>query len=602
MRLNNIRGFTLVETLVGAFLFIVISLGIYQSFITAGKLVGVSKIKTEAALLAEEQFELVHNLPYDQIGLQGGIPAGALPRFQTFVRSGVTFNATTTIRNIDDSFDGTIGGSPNDTAPADYKQVAITISCANCSLATPFVFTTTAAPKNLENTGSSGAIFITVIDASGTPLPDASIHVANASSTPPVSIDETTNENGQLQLVGVPPGANAYSVTVTKSGYSADGTTPITQDNPNPTNPPLTVATAQVTAKTFIIDRVGDLQISTASNTCAPIGGVSLTITGKLIGTSPTVYKYNQTATTNGSGQLNLPNLEWDNYDLKVNGTSYDLAGSAPFLPVPLLPSATQEVNLVLAAHNPKALLTIVQDAVTGLPVPGATVTLKKGTSYTKVGTTDRGSFIQTDWSGGSGQELWTDLTKYSSDDGNVDTVSSAGNVTLRKTTGNKYVTSGTLVSSAFDTGDDSATTYYSLTWTPQSQPSQTGTNSVKFQIATATSSNASTTWNFVGPDGSSASYFTTTNGNINAAQATKRYVRYKLYLSTTNTNYTPTLSDVSLTYGNGCLPFSQVFFSGLSAGTHTLTVTKAGYQTYSNTAIPITADWQKFIVPLQPS
>ena len=173
MRLNKPNqqdGFTLVETLVGVFIFLVISLGIYQGFWSAGELVNLSKVKTEAALLATERFELIHNLPYASVGLVGGIPAGILARSEVFVRSGVSFYATTTIRNIDDPFDGQIGETPNDLSPADYKQVALTIDCAGCGLAMPLVFTTTVAPANLETTSSNGALFVNVIDSNGQPV------------------------------------------------------------------------------------------------------------------------------------------------------------------------------------------------------------------------------------------------------------------------------------------------------------------------------------------------------------------------------------------------------------------------------------------------
>ena len=56
-------------------------------------------------------------MPYSKVGIPGGIPNGVVNHVETFVRNGIPFVATTTIRNVDDPFDGTLGGSPNDTSP-----------------------------------------------------------------------------------------------------------------------------------------------------------------------------------------------------------------------------------------------------------------------------------------------------------------------------------------------------------------------------------------------------------------------------------------------------------------------------------------------------
>ena len=53
------------------------------------------------------------------------IELGVLEHTKNITRNGVVFNLVTTVRNIDDPYDGVVGGSPNDTAPADYKLVEI---------------------------------------------------------------------------------------------------------------------------------------------------------------------------------------------------------------------------------------------------------------------------------------------------------------------------------------------------------------------------------------------------------------------------------------------------------------------------------------------
>jgi prepilin-type N-terminal cleavage/methylation domain-containing protein len=371
------RGFTLVETVVGVAIFLIIALGIYQGFFFATRAVSLSRSKTEAALLATEQFELIRNLPYQSVGIVGGLPAGVLTRDQSFNRGGIVFNTTLSIRSIDDPFDGTISGTPNDTAPADYKEASLSISCVSCVPVAFFDFATTIAPRNVENSTNNGALFLRVIDAGGLPVPLASIHVRNDQVTPVISFDETTDNNGQLQLVDVPPGTNAYQVSVTKVGYSTDQTASTTESNPNPAEPQFTVASGQVTFGTLKIDRLSDLRLIAYDEACAPLANVAFSLTGsKLVGVTPDIYKYESSFTTDSSGRTAINNLEWDNYTPRLTGTTYSLAGITSALPLALLPDTEQDVSLILASHAPRVLLVFVRDAATGLPLAEATTTL----------------------------------------------------------------------------------------------------------------------------------------------------------------------------------------------------------------------------------
>ena len=117
------KGFTLVETLVGIFIFSIISLGIYQGYLNILELAKAARVKGLAALVANQQLEIAHNLAYEEVGIVSGIPSGVIPREQTVTAGNVSFDITTTVLNIDQPFDGTIGGNPNDTSPADNKLV-----------------------------------------------------------------------------------------------------------------------------------------------------------------------------------------------------------------------------------------------------------------------------------------------------------------------------------------------------------------------------------------------------------------------------------------------------------------------------------------------
>ena len=157
------------------------------------------------------------------------------------------------------------------------------------------------------------------------------------------------------------------------------------------------------------------------------------------------------------------------------------------------------------------------------------------------------------------------------------------------------YVSAGFLVSSTFDLG--SGVNFQQILWQPQNQPSKTGQDSVRLQIAT---NNNNQTWNFLGPDGTANTFYTITSNGINPIHNGNRYLRYKILLSTADTKYTPSVSDVQLTFTSSCVPPGQVMFSGLESGTYNLSISKSGYHTYAGT-VSVSSSWQKKEVTLNP-
>ena len=214
------KGFTLIESLVGVAVFMIIAVSVYQAYAATINAVRVSRLKITATALANEQFEIIRNLPYTDVGVVGSIPNGQVPHLQNLVRDNTEFVVETTIRNIDDPFDGTIGGSPNDLSPADYKLAELEISCPACRNFTTLHFTTQVGPRNLETASTNGALFVQVFDASGQPVSGADVHIVNNQAVPAIVIDDTTNNDGLLQIVDAPPGVEAYEITISKSGYS----------------------------------------------------------------------------------------------------------------------------------------------------------------------------------------------------------------------------------------------------------------------------------------------------------------------------------------------------------------------------------------------
>jgi prepilin-type N-terminal cleavage/methylation domain-containing protein len=372
------KGFTLVEILVGTAVFVILAMSVYQAFTTTMNVVRLSRVKITATALANEQIEIIRNLPYTDVGIVNGIPLGKIPATQNLERDGKDFGVQTIIRNIDDPFDGTIGGTPNDTSPADYKLVEIEITCDTCRNFSPLSITTYVAPKALESASDNGALFVKVFDASGQPIPLANIHIENNQTNPLLDINEVTDNNGLLQIVDAPPSTQSYNITVSKDGYSTEQTLPVGMpENPSPIKPHSTVLVQQLTEISFMIDKVSTLNIQSVNHLCEAVPHIPFSLQGqKLIGSEPDILKYENDLETNEAGLLNISDLEWDTYTLSFTAENFQLLNITPTTTLDISPDMTQEVKIIAIPKSTKDLFLTVTDSVTSLPIAGASVEL----------------------------------------------------------------------------------------------------------------------------------------------------------------------------------------------------------------------------------
>ena len=120
---GNKSGFTLIEMLVFLFIFALITVTFYQVWSLGTRYILFAKNQLTAIALANEKMEVVRNLAFDDIALTTSDPPGNLQQNEDVVRSGRTFHVFTQVKNVDDTFDGTVGGNPDDSlAPIDYKS------------------------------------------------------------------------------------------------------------------------------------------------------------------------------------------------------------------------------------------------------------------------------------------------------------------------------------------------------------------------------------------------------------------------------------------------------------------------------------------------
>lgn len=573
---KNKQGIGLVEILVGIGIFLIFALGVYGLLQFTFKSVYNSRIRLIQTSILNEQIEMARNMPYHEVGIVNGSPTGTLDRTLTISRNGIEFEITRTIRNIDDPFDGTIELG-TDPSPADYKLFEVEVICAECGQQVPTRLSTYVQPKYLEGDPTNGALFVEVLDANGVAVQGATVRVWSPSTTPVIDITDTTNNFGKLSLVDLPPGQNVYHIEVSKAGYSSDSTVTSSVQNPNPTKPPRSVIAQTVGSVTFSIDTLSSMEIETINSLCTSVGNVSLDISGaELTGTEPDVLRLEESVQTDANGELFLANYKWDDYSFQVNG--YDMIGTVPITQILLAPGQNQPVSILVGPDTAHSLVVHVQNSINKEPISGAQVSIGAVAIATSTELTGIGHARQTDWSAGSGQTEYVNQSQYFSDDGNIDVISSPGNIMLAENFGS-YPLTGTLESSIFDLG--LAVNFVDLNWEPLSQPIATGADSLKFQIATNSSSLATTTWNYVGPDGTDTSFFTVANRAVSSTHDGDRYFRYKVFFETTSNTNTPTLSDLSMSYTTSCQPPGQVYFGDISNTTYDVQITADGYDPF---------------------
>lgn len=600
-KINKSRGFTLIEMLVGLFIFGLLVSGSLGAYAVLTKSVKLAREKTILASLASSYMELVRNLPYADVGTINGNPKGKLADYTNAISvqmEGFSYKIYYEVTYIDDPADGTIGGDPNDPSPADYKQVKMNVQ--NIFTGASANFLTTVSPKGLEGIQNAGAIRVRVFNSTGQAVPDADIHIQHPTSSPAIILDRKSDSQGEWTEVGLPAAVNNYRIVVTKPGYSTDQTYPITSLNPNPSKPDVTVVNGQVSEISFSIDLLANLTIRTLNDLCQNLDGVDLNVRGdKLIGSNPTVYKFNEDFTSSG-GLVSLNDIEWDTYTpTLLTGQSLVVRGTSPIQQIEVQPGSSQTFTMILSQNTTAhSLLVVVKDASTGAALEGASVHLRKGGSVPQdyYGTTGGSVWTQASWTGGQGLLNWSALesTRYFADDGNVEINSMPTGVQLKKNSG-RYVSSAWLESSIFDTGSD-LSNFTTITWSPASQDPATY---LEFQLASSDDPNGP--WNYVGPDGTEYSFYSISGSNISSVHDNNRYFRYKVFLSTTDDRETPVLTSLQINYVSGCFTPGQFWFGELTSGmNYSLDVSMPGYQSVTIDPLNINGD-QIFEVQLSP-
>lgn len=260
-RMRSPRGLSLVDVLVGTALVLVIFLALFGLLRVTIQLSSAAKTKASANAIATSQMEYIRSLSYDAIGTIGGIPPGVVAETETKTQNGIDYVVRTFVQYVDDPADGE-GAQDENGIITDYKRIKVEVSYTFGGQARSIELVTNQAPVGIETTAGGGTLRIDIVNAIGSPVAGASVHLTNPDTTPAIDVTAFSSANGIVYLPGAAT-STGYRVEVTKNGYSSAYTYARDATNQNPTPGYLTVAEAQTTTGTFAIDVLADFSLAT---------------------------------------------------------------------------------------------------------------------------------------------------------------------------------------------------------------------------------------------------------------------------------------------------------------------------------------------------
>ena len=175
----------------------------------------------------------------------------------------------------------------------------------------------------------------------------------------------------------------------------------------------------------------------------------------------------------------------------------------------------------------------------------GTPATLTSGTQYAlilrPVAAPSAGGYF---WIRSSPSTYANGQRVISTDNGTTWTADSTRDFNFKAYMSTGYSASGDLISNVFDANPAPGKTpiWTTLSWTGVTPAN----SSLQFQVAASGSSSGP--FNFVGPDGTAGTFFTTSGASLSQFY-NKRYLKYRAYLATTNNAITPALNDATVCF-----------------------------------------------------
>ncbi len=404
------QGFTLIESLVVLFIFALISVVFLQTYTVGTRMIIESKNRLGATALVNQKMEVIRSVAYSTIGTKHwngsawvyGIPPGDILEDEDISVNTTLYHVHTFVQYVDDTFDGTLGGSPNDAIPNDYKKVRLTVSWGSGGADQSVASYAHFSPKGIETSAGGGIFSINILDSIGGGVSGATVHVENSAAG--VNLTTATSSDGNITLVGTPAGTEVYHLTVSKSGYyGATTLSPYPTTAYSPTDVHASVVNGVLNQKTIVMDQSSDIHLRTKDAFGVDIPNVDFHIEGgRIMGVNPTlqtVYGLVQDDATDASGEITLNDQSYGPYTLTFTDPAqyefYKLdPEGVPIDDFVVSPGTTKEIVGRFLSENIGSVKITVKDNTDASVLPGATVHLSNTTlGYDATITTDQYGF-----------------------------------------------------------------------------------------------------------------------------------------------------------------------------------------------------------------
>lgn len=253
------KGFSLIEVLIGVFLLVLVFIGIYGAYQMGFKIISQNKARIGAIALANQKIEIIRNLPYESIGVNGSFPDGVLEAATTTVYNKINYNIQSRVDYVVDIQDGI--AYPDDDCQNDYKKAEITVSWSE-KFSGSASLTTDITPKDLaqECNEPGGILLVPVFDSQGIMIASPLIEIKNPLTDETVKSATPVSGQHYFSLA-----TSTYKVVVSKSGYSSERTYG-TNEIATPEKPHPIVLDKQLTQISFSIDKVSVFSVDTVSS------------------------------------------------------------------------------------------------------------------------------------------------------------------------------------------------------------------------------------------------------------------------------------------------------------------------------------------------
>lgn len=261
MKFRASRGMTLIDVIVGTFIMLAVFLGLFGAFRISIELVFSTKAKIGAVSLLTEKMENIRSLPYNSVGTLGGIPAGNIPQVEQMSLNGINYTINTLVQYVDAPEDG-LDAADTNSITADYKvaKVEVLWNIKGSSRSTFAV--SRIAPVGIESLAGGGTLRVNVFDAGASPIQGADVRIVNNSTNPVIDTTVQSDSGGRATFPGA-PAASEYEITVSRTGYSTAGTYTASSTNPNPSPAHVSVVESVTTTLGIAIDALGEIRTTT---------------------------------------------------------------------------------------------------------------------------------------------------------------------------------------------------------------------------------------------------------------------------------------------------------------------------------------------------